>query len=180
VSSTADHSVEIRGRHNRRDGGYALAVIHGGQGRSPRQLDAADRRPAGEEAFTVSPSTYLGHYVAGTLAGRHGIALRLSPGEGGRGVTAVIRLLADSTLGAGSPGGMFGPGGSVPFGPRRGRRGRRSGRPGGLPRGCVGPGPGRDPGSAPAERQLAFIPGRGPRPGSATMSSPIRGCSSAG
>jgi hypothetical protein len=133
VSSTADHSVEIRGRHNRRDGGYALAVIDGGQGRSPRQLDAANRRPAGEDAFTASPSTYLGHYVAGNLAGRHGIALRLSPGEGGRGVTAVIRLpaalLADSTLGAGSPGGMFGPGGSVPFGPRRGRRGRRSGRP---------------------------------------------------
>jgi hypothetical protein len=84
VCATADHSVEIRGRHNRCDGGDTLAVIDGGQGRSPRQLDAANRRLAGEEAFTVSPSTYLGHHVAGNLAGRHDIAVRLSPGERGR------------------------------------------------------------------------------------------------
>jgi hypothetical protein len=54
-------------------------------------LEAANRRLAGAESFTIAPSKYLGHYVAGNLAARHGIAVRLdnSPGNG---ITATVNL----------------------------------------------------------------------------------------
>ena len=114
VFSPPDQSVEIRGRR-RPDGGYALAVIDAGEGMDAQRMDVANRRLAGVESFTVSPSKYLGHYVAGNLAARHGIAVRLAPGEGGRGVVAMAELppdlLADAGLGAaaGPAGGLYGP-----------------------------------------------------------------------
>jgi hypothetical protein len=45
----------------------------------------------GAESFTIAPSKYLGHYVAGNLAARHNIhvALHNSPGHG---VTATLTL----------------------------------------------------------------------------------------
>ena len=61
-------------------------------------LARVNRRLAGVESFTVAPSKYLGHYVAGNLAARHGITVRLqlSPGFG---ITASVHgppeLLAD-------------------------------------------------------------------------------------
>ena len=47
------------------------------------ELVAANRRLAGEESFTVAPSRYLGHYVAGHLASRLGIRIELQPGAAG-------------------------------------------------------------------------------------------------
>ncbi|HEY8547397.1 MAG TPA: hypothetical protein VIL36_20185, partial [Acidimicrobiales bacterium] len=46
---------------------------------------------AGAESFTIAPSKYLGHYVAGNLAARHNINVTLhnSPGHG---ITATINL----------------------------------------------------------------------------------------
>ncbi|HEX6417719.1 MAG TPA: ATP-binding protein, partial [Acidimicrobiales bacterium] len=100
VFSPPDQSVEIRGRH-RSDGGYTLAVIDSGLGMAEVDIAAANRRLAGVESFTIAPSKYLGHYVAGNLAARHGIGVRLdnSPGNG---VTATIlvppALLTDEAV----------------------------------------------------------------------------------
>src|SRR5690606_30710482 len=90
VFSSPDQAVDIRGR-NRPDGGYTLAIIDSGLGMAPEDIAAANRRLAGAESFTVAPSKYLGHYVAGNLAARHGIQVRLdnSPGNG---ITATVDL----------------------------------------------------------------------------------------
>jgi signal transduction histidine kinase len=88
--------VEIRGR--REGDGYTLAVIDQGVGMSEEQLAVANRRLAGKESFTVAPSRYLGHYVAGHLAQSHGISIQLKSAAAG-GVTARVdlpaRLLVD-------------------------------------------------------------------------------------
>ncbi|HEX6425961.1 MAG TPA: nitrate- and nitrite sensing domain-containing protein [Acidimicrobiales bacterium] len=100
VFSPPDLDVEIRGRR-RDDGGYTLAVIDSGLGMAEVDIAAANRRLAGVESFTIAPSKYLGHYVAGSLAGRHGIGVRLdnSPGNG---ITATIlvppALLTDEAV----------------------------------------------------------------------------------
>src|SRR5690606_3375326 len=90
VFSPPDQTVDIRGR-NRPDGGYTLAVIDSGLGMPAADVVAANRRLAGAESFTIAPSKYLGHYVAGNLAARHDIAVRLdnSPGNG---ITATVDL----------------------------------------------------------------------------------------
>jgi signal transduction histidine kinase len=87
--SPPDQAVEIRGRA--RAEGYSLAVIDNGFGMSADDIDQANRRLAGAESFTIAPSKYLGHYVAGNLAARHGIHLKLDP-SAGTGVTATIDL----------------------------------------------------------------------------------------
>jgi hypothetical protein len=70
---------------------YTLAIIDSGLGMSTADVEAANRRLAGAESFTIAPSKYLGHYVAGNLAARHGITVRLdhSPGNG---VTATVHI----------------------------------------------------------------------------------------
>ncbi|MGH9110891.1 MAG: nitrate- and nitrite sensing domain-containing protein [Acidimicrobiales bacterium] len=70
---------------------YTLAIIDSGLGMTPTDIESANRRLAGAESFTIAPSKYLGHYVAGNLAARHGIGVRLdnSPGNG---VTATINV----------------------------------------------------------------------------------------
>ena len=89
VFSPPDQTVDIRGR-NRPDG-YTLAIIDSGLGMPPTDVASANRRLAGAESFTIAPSKYLGHYVAGNLAARHDIAVHLenSPGNG---ITATIDL----------------------------------------------------------------------------------------
>jgi signal transduction histidine kinase len=91
VFSPPDQTVDIRGRN--RPAGYTLAIIDSGLGMPPADIEAANRRLAGEESFTVAPSKYLGHYVAGNLAARHDIAVHLdnSPGNG---VTATVSIPA--------------------------------------------------------------------------------------
>jgi anti-sigma regulatory factor (Ser/Thr protein kinase) len=103
--SPPDQSVEIRGRA--RSGGYTLAVIDNGFGMSAADIDQANRRLAGAESFTIAPSKYLGHYVAGNLAARHGIHVTLGPSPG-TGVTATIELpgsllTADTAVPDGTP-----------------------------------------------------------------------------
>jgi signal transduction histidine kinase len=87
--SPSDETVEIRGLTQ--PAGYTLAIIDTGLGMSSDEIARANRRLAGAESFTVAPSKYLGHYVAGNLAVRHNIYVRLqhSPGAG---VTATVHL----------------------------------------------------------------------------------------
>jgi signal transduction histidine kinase len=100
VYSPPDQIVEVRGRTTTLGTlahGYTLAVVDAGLGMRPDELALANRRLAGGESFTVSPSKYLGHYVAGHLAARHGIAVtlharRAAGAAGGQGITAVIEL----------------------------------------------------------------------------------------
>ena len=89
IFSPPDQTVEIRGRMQ--PAGYTLAIIDSGLGMSPEELARANRRLAGAESFTIAPSKYLGHYVAGNLAARHNINVTLhnSPGHG---ITATINL----------------------------------------------------------------------------------------
>ena len=89
IYSPPDQAVEVRGRM--RPDGYTLAIIDAGLGMLPNELERANRRLAGAESFTIAPSKYLGHYVAGNLAARHNIhvALHASPGHG---ITATITL----------------------------------------------------------------------------------------
>jgi hypothetical protein len=78
--------------------GYELEVIDHGPGMPSAALARVNRRLAGVVSFTVAPSKYLGHYVAGNLAARHGITVRLR-GAPGFGITASVHvppeLLAD-------------------------------------------------------------------------------------
>jgi signal transduction histidine kinase len=90
--SPPDSKVQIRGRHGA-EGGYALAVIDDGIGMTDEQLEVANRRLAGEESFTVAPSRYLGHYVAGHLAETLGASIHLEQLPAG-GLTAHIDLPA--------------------------------------------------------------------------------------
>ena len=87
--SPAQWAVEIAG-HWRRDGGYTLAIIDAGEGMTPEALDQANRRLAGAESFTVAPSTYLGHYVAGN--GGPPASGWSGPGRGGHGTVASIDM----------------------------------------------------------------------------------------
>ncbi|MDD9368641.1 MAG: HAMP domain-containing protein [Acidimicrobiales bacterium] len=95
VFSPPDQTVDIRGAAQRSSEGtgYTLAIMDAGLGMPPADIEAANRRLAGAESFTVAPSKYLGHYVAGNLAARHDIRVHLenSPGNG---VTATVDLPA--------------------------------------------------------------------------------------
>jgi signal transduction histidine kinase len=101
VFSPPDQTVEIRGRAHgpnaSHDAAYTLAVIDSGLGMSPEEITRANRRLAGQESFTIAPSKYLGHYVAGSLAARHGINVQLhnvpaDPGSNGTGITATVNV----------------------------------------------------------------------------------------
>jgi signal transduction histidine kinase len=83
--------VEVRGR--RTPDGYLLAIIDNGVGMSEEDLAQANTRLAGEESFTVAPSKYLGHYVAGHLTSRLGIKVHLQSGAAD-GVTARVEIPA--------------------------------------------------------------------------------------
>jgi signal transduction histidine kinase len=89
VFSPPDSTVEVHGV--RRPDRYTLAVVDTGLGMPPADIDAANRRLAGAESFTIAPSKYLGHYVAGNLAARHGITVSLRSARG-FGVTATVEI----------------------------------------------------------------------------------------
>ena len=86
------HAHQSDGERDRQ-GAYTLAIIDSGLGMTAADVEAANRRLAGAESFTIAPSKYLGHYVAGNLAARHGIGVRLdnSPGNG---ITATVHIPA--------------------------------------------------------------------------------------
>jgi signal transduction histidine kinase len=87
--SAPSEPVQVVGRGS--PAAYRIAIIDTGVGMSPRELEVANRRLAGTESFTVAPSKYLGHYVSGHLAGRHGIRIGVGPSPV-RGVTVTIEL----------------------------------------------------------------------------------------
>jgi signal transduction histidine kinase len=89
VFSPPDSTVEVHGV--RRPDRYTLAVVDTGLGMPPADIEAANRRLAGAESFTIAPSKYLGHYVAGNLAARHGITVTLRSTRG-FGVTATVEI----------------------------------------------------------------------------------------
>ncbi|MGV3760087.1 MAG: ATP-binding protein [Actinomycetota bacterium] len=90
--SPPEQSVEVRGRLTVT--GYTLAITDNGLGMSAEDLQRANRRLAGQESFTVAPSRYLGHYVAGHLASRMGLTVELQDSPAG-GVTARIDVPMD-------------------------------------------------------------------------------------
>src|SRR5690606_13360031 len=94
--SPDEERVTIRGR-NAPDGGYTVAVIDQGMGMDDQQLEVANRRLAGEESFTVAPSRYLGHYIAGHLAAGIGLKISLSS-EAVGGIVARIDIPATLIL----------------------------------------------------------------------------------
>ena len=79
--SPPTETVEVKGR--RSGDGYVIAITDNGLGMTADELAIANRRLAGAEAFTVAPSRYLGHYVAGHLAKRLGIGIEVQPGPAG-------------------------------------------------------------------------------------------------
>jgi signal transduction histidine kinase len=117
--SPTPEPVVVRGR-GQPDGTFMLAIVDRGVGMTRDALDASNRRLSGYESFTVAPSTYLGHYVAASLAARHGIAVRLSHTDGMGGITATLLLPAelrsesvmpDLTMVGGPAAGVRGPAG---------------------------------------------------------------------
>ncbi len=161
VFSPPEHPVEIRGNRGP-DGAYRVSIVDRGPGMKPDDLAGANRRLARAESFTVSPSNYLGHFVAGNLAARHGIMVHLEPGPDGRGLVAVVDLppsaLADTAgvlaagpaaagaVGAGARGAV-GPGApGAPAAPAAGGGPWGPPGPAGAPNGNRGP----DPVPAPA------------------------------
>ncbi len=101
--SPPDTPVEIKGRRNA--DGYVVAVDDDGIGMSAADLEHANRRLSGAESYTVAPSRYLGHYVAGNLAVRFGIEVRVQDSPAG-GVTATVAVpmsLLDPTDSAPEP-----------------------------------------------------------------------------
>ena len=87
--SPPDRLVEVTGRA--REGRYVVLVSDDGLGMSRDDLDAANRRLSRAEGFSVASSRFLGHYVAGNLAARHGITVRLHQPPCS-GITAAVEL----------------------------------------------------------------------------------------
>jgi hypothetical protein len=96
VFSPRGETVEINGWHEvagdgSRDG-YTVTVSDSGVGMSADEIERANRRLAGGESFTIAPSKYMGHYVTGKLAARHGISVHLASNTPAKGVTATIYI----------------------------------------------------------------------------------------
>jgi signal transduction histidine kinase len=89
--SPPDTLVRVVGRN---DGdGYVMTIADEGLGMSAEEISVANGRLAGNESFTVAPSRYLGHYVAGHLARRHGVTVTLEPSST-KGITVRVTLPA--------------------------------------------------------------------------------------
>ena len=63
--------VDVYGRFL--EGGYVIVIVDSGIGMSAEDLDLANHRLGGEGSESEVPGRYLGHFVAGRLAARHGI-----------------------------------------------------------------------------------------------------------
>jgi signal transduction histidine kinase len=89
--SPPDKDVEVSGRS--RTGSYLLLIADDGLGMTDEDIAAANERLSRNEMFSLASPRYLGHYVAGNLAARHGIAVRLyrSPCSG---ITVAVELPA--------------------------------------------------------------------------------------
>jgi len=87
--SPPDSTVLVLGR--RVTDGYALAIVDDGVGMTPEQLHAANQRIETSPQIERVPSSYLGLFVVGRLAARHGIKVRLVESTT-EGVTAKVLL----------------------------------------------------------------------------------------
>jgi signal transduction histidine kinase len=87
--SPPERPVEISGRS--RAGSYLLLVADDGMGMSREDMADANERLSHNTGFSLNSPRFLGHYVAGNLAARHGISVRLfqTPCAG---VTAAVAL----------------------------------------------------------------------------------------
>lgn len=86
--SPPGEDVEIKGR--RSHDGYVIAIADNGIGMSDEDLERANRRLSAEESYTVAPSKYLGHYVAGQLASRLGVTVRLQDNPAGGLIATIV------------------------------------------------------------------------------------------
>lgn len=86
--SPPESTVEVTGR--RSDHGYEITVVDQGIGMDSGQVATANRRLSGQESFTVAPSRYMGHYVAGHLAAALNIEVAVA--SFGRGTKASVRI----------------------------------------------------------------------------------------
>jgi signal transduction histidine kinase len=77
----------------RDDGAFTITISDSGIGMSAEDVARANQRLAGKESFAVAPSQYLGHYVAGMIAQRHDITVRMDS-DGHRGAWATVTLPA--------------------------------------------------------------------------------------
>ncbi|MEP1125323.1 MAG: ATP-binding protein [Ilumatobacter sp.] len=71
---------------------HLVSVSDSGIGMNEAQLVDANDRIWRAGAEDETPSEFLGHYVIGRLAARHGIDVRLSSGLGGQGVVADVLI----------------------------------------------------------------------------------------
>jgi signal transduction histidine kinase len=98
VYSPPGDIVSISARHRPGPGGaddfYVITVQDSGVGMTPEDMEQANRRLSSAESHSVAPSKYMGHYIAGKLAARHGIVARLHPNPSGEGVLATVGVPA--------------------------------------------------------------------------------------
>jgi signal transduction histidine kinase len=83
--------VEVYGRFV--ESGYVIVIVDSGIGMSQKDLEIANRRLEGHGAEGEVPGRYLGHFVAGRLASRHGIAISLQSARSG-GLVARVKIPA--------------------------------------------------------------------------------------
>jgi signal transduction histidine kinase len=81
--------VDVYGRTL--DGGYVIVVVDSGIGMSAEDLEVANRRLEGHGSSGEVPGRYLGHFVAGRLAARNGIAISLQSSHSG-GLVARVKV----------------------------------------------------------------------------------------
>jgi HAMP domain-containing protein len=96
--SPSYETVEVHGRRRSpgegSGAGYSVTVEDAGTGMSRSEIELANERLTGIEAPTRAPSKYMGHYIAGKLAARHGIVVRLRSNLPARGITATVDIPA--------------------------------------------------------------------------------------
>ena len=81
--------VDVYGRTL--EGGYVIVVVDSGIGMSPEDLEIANDRLGGIGSSGEVPGRYLGHFVAGRLAARNGIAISLQSSHSG-GLVARVKV----------------------------------------------------------------------------------------
>jgi signal transduction histidine kinase len=81
--------VDVYGRFL--EGGYILVIVDSGIGMSGYDLDIANRRLEGLGSEGEVPGRFLGHFVAGRLAARHGLGISLQASPSG-GLVARVRI----------------------------------------------------------------------------------------
>lgn len=82
-------TVDVYGKFLER--GYVMVIVDSGIGMAPEELAAANQRLRGEVASSELAGRYLGHFVAGKLAARHGLTVSLQPGHSG-GLVARVKI----------------------------------------------------------------------------------------